>query len=285
MTAIRNITGSTQTTGIFGYPVAHTLSPFMHNAAFRELGLDFCYVPFLVEPDMLAAAVAGLRAMHIRGVNITLPHKENITAMLDLVDQEAHHIGAVNTIVNDNGTLKGFNTDGRGFMMSLSEAGVDVSGKRVLMLGAGGAARAVGYSLCKEASSVYIAARTASRAAGLCSHLGSINANVECIGLKESGSDKFLSGIDVIINATPLGLEQDDPLPIAADAINSRHVVCDLIYKMTPFLKAAAQKGARTIDGSGMLLWQGVLCFELWTGRKAPVDVMRLALNSKLSVK
>lgn len=276
-----DISGSTTITGIFGCPVAHTLSPLMHNAAFKALGLDYCYVPFMVEPGMLASAVAGLRAMNIRGVNITVPHKEDVLPMLDLIDHEALLIGAVNTIVNDNGKLKGFNTDSRGFMMSLSEAGIEVSGKRVLLLGAGGAARAVGYGLCKKASKVYIAARNLSRAEELAVHLHSVSPATEGISLKDGISADFASGIDIIVNATPLGLSENDPLPFEAGLISNSHVVCDLIYKNTQLLQAAAQKGARTLDGAGMLLWQGALCFELWTGRKAPVDVMRLALKIK----
>lgn len=273
------VTGSTRVAGIFGYPVEHTLSPCMHNAAFRHLAMNVCYLPFLVAPEMLKDAVAGLRAMRMTGVNITLPHKENVIPMLDSVDSEALLIGAVNTIVNDNGKLTGYNTDGRGFMKSLEEAGIRSEGKNVLILGAGGAARAVGFNICKEAAKVFIASRTAERASELCSRLNRIRNNALCISLQDAGSANILDKTDIIINTTPLGLKEGDPLPFDASGISGRHVVCDLIYKKTGLLKAAEQKNARAIDGSGMLLWQGVISFELWTGLKAPVDVMRRALK------
>jgi shikimate dehydrogenase len=275
------VTGNARVAGIFGFPIEHTLSPCMQNAAFKHLGMNIWYLPFLVSPDMLKEAVYGLRAMSMVGVNVTLPHKENVIPMLDEVDSEALHIGAVNTIVNDNGKLVGFNTDGRGFMMSLSDAGVSAEGKKVLILGAGGAARAVGFCICRDASRVYIASRTAARATELCSRLNELRNNAECISMNDAESMDMLAETNIIINTTPLGLKDEDPPPINVSGVSERHVVCDLIYRKTGLLKEAEKKGSKTIDGSGMLLWQGAISFELWTGRKAPVDVMRHALLNK----
>jgi shikimate dehydrogenase len=272
------ITGKTKITGIFGYPVEHTLSPAMHNAAFEALGMDCCYVPFAVHPDLLSAAVEAVRALNLLGVNITVPHKEKVMPMLDKVDDEASFIGAVNTIVHANGQLRGYNTDGRGFMQSLSESGIDVKDRNVLVIGAGGAARAIGYYLAQKAKALYIYGRTPERAERLALDLKKVSAKVLTIP-DISSVDRF----HVIINATPLGLKDDDPLPLDTGLLHGEKTVCDLIYRDTPFLREASKIGCITMNGLGMLLWQGVFAFELWTGRKPDVHVMRKALISNIS--
>lgn len=274
-----NISGTTKVVGLFGYPVEHSLSPAMHNAAFGHLNLDYCYVTFLVAPKRLKEAVEGIRALNLSGVNVTVPHKENVIPFLDTVSEEASFIGAVNTIRNDNGILTGYNTDGRGFMQSLVEAGVEMKGKRVLIVGAGGASRAIGYYLCKEVSVLSLYDTDAGRAAVLARHLNTIRENVAVIDGHALNSREFLSHVEMIINATPLGLKANDPLPVDASLLHKDHVVCDLIYKATPLLRRASEKGCRTFDGLGMLLWQGVFAFELWTGTRPPVEVMREALT------
>lgn len=272
------ITGHTKITGLFGYPVEHTLSPAMHNAAFERLGIDYCYVPFLVHPDSLGRAVAAVRALNLAGVNVTVPHKETVIPLLDRVDEEATFIGAVNTVVNTSGKLSGYNTDGRGFMRSLEEKGISVEGKKILVAGAGGASRAIGYYLSEKASSLHLYDTDSSRLGRLVSDLGKIRGNVRGLdapaGLKE---------YQIIINATPLGLKKDDPSPFDLAALSQDHVVCDLIYKKTRLLDEAEKKGCVTMDGLGMLLWQGVLAFERWTGVLPPVDVMRAALLSAIA--
>lgn len=273
-----NISGKTKVTGLFGWPVEHSLSPAMHNAAFGHLKLDYCYVTFPVRPDLLENAVKGIRALDLAGVNVTVPHKENVIQFLDEVSEEATFIGAVNTIRNDNGKLTGYNTDGRGFMQSLSEAGITAKDRNILIVGTGGAARAIGYYLCKEASKVHIFDIDTRKADGLLKHLNTIKGNASLIDKKELGSKDFFSGLDIIINATPLGLKDSDPLSIDASLLNSRHTVCDLIYKDTPLLQEAARKGCKTMHGLGMLLWQGIFAFEIWTGIKPPVEVMKEAL-------
>lgn len=267
------ITGGTRIVGIIGYPVEHSLSPPMHNAAFESLGIDYCYVPFLVHPDYLETAVRSIRALNLCGVNVTVPHKERVMPFLDEINGEAAFIGAVNTIVNSEGRLVGHNTDGRGFMQSLSESGVTVENKDIAIIGAGGAARAIGYYLSQKAGTLYIYGRTKERAEKLVSDLNKIKQNVQFL--------QDLSAIGrfhIIINATPLGLKKDNRLPLDTALLRAEQTVCDLIYRDTPLLIEASKKGCATLSGLGMLLWQGVFAFELFTGGKPPVEAMRNTL-------
>jgi shikimate dehydrogenase len=267
------ITAKTKITGLFGWPVEHSLSPYMHNAGFKRLGLDYCYVTFPVHPDLLKDAVAGIGGMGLAGVNVTVPHKERVMEFLDEIDPEARFIGAVNAIINREGRLTGYNTDGRGFMKSLEEAGVSANGKKVLIIGAGGASRAVGYYLAKEASALSIFDIDKPKLKKLVMDLKSVSAGVKA-AKDLSGAD----GFDIVINATPLGLKAGDPLPVDPAGFKSGTTACDLIYRDTPYLAGARKRGCRTVNGLGMLFWQGVLAFELWTGQKAPVEEMRGAL-------
>lgn len=268
-----NITGQTKITGLFGCPVGHTLSPAMHNAAFEHLKMDYCYLPFLVRPDSLGQAVAAIKALNLAGVNITVPHKEAVIPFLDSVNEEASFIGAVNTILNLEGKLTGYNTDGRGFMRSLSEDNIIVEGKRLLVVGAGGASRAITYYLSEKAKMLCIYDIDANKSGKLVADLSKIRANVSA--LEKLGN---LKEFDIIINATPLGLKKEDPFPFDVSALDRGQTVCDLIYKTTRLLEAASKRGCRTIDGLGMLLFQGVLAFEIWTAVPPPVDIMRKAL-------
>jgi shikimate dehydrogenase len=274
--------GKTKITGIFGYPVEHTLSPLMHNTAYNVLKLNICYLAFRVSPQNLSDAVKAVRALNILGVNITVPHKENVIPLLDGLDKEAKFIGAVNTVVNHEGRLIGYNTDGKGFMKSLSEARISVNNKNVLILGAGGAARAISYYLSEKVSKLFLYDIDREKAKKLIRDLKKIRGNIFAFNLRSSTSNPAFNEIDIIINATPLGWKKDDPLPVNTKNLTSRQVVCDLIYKKTPLLDKASKKGCKTLDGSGMLLWQGALAFELFTGVKPPVDIMRKALLSKI---
>jgi len=276
------ISGKTKVLGLLGYPVEHSLSPAMHNAAFKHLGLDCCYLTFPVKPELLKDAVKAVKALNLAGANVTMPHKENIIPLLDQVDADASFIGAVNTIVNSNGKLMGYNTDGRGFMRSLSEAQISVDRKNVLILGAGGASRAIGFYLAKKASALFIYDIDRKKAGKLIRDLKKIKGNVSFFSYQRSAISSQLDDIDIIINATPLGLKKGDPLPVDINLLKPRHVICDLIYKNTPLLQKASMKGCRTLNGLGMLLWQGVFAFELWTGKKPPVEVMRKALTKNL---
>ncbi len=247
----------------------------MHNAAFGHLEMDYCYLPFSVRPDFLQPAVAAIRALNLAGVNITIPHKESVIPYLDSVDEEALFIGAVNTIVHREGKLIGYNTDGRGFMRSLSENAVSAENKKVLIIGAGGASRAISYYLSEKADTLCLFDIDKIRVEKLASDLSEIRDNISVL------SDiAQIDAFDVLINATPLGLKATDPLPLDVSALSSSQIVCDLLYKKTPLQSLASQKGCKTLDGLGMLLWQGVLAFELWTRTSPPVEIMRSALMS-----
>ncbi|MDI6890991.1 MAG: shikimate dehydrogenase [Thermodesulfovibrionales bacterium] len=271
------LSGRTKITGLFGYPVEHTLSPAMHNAAFEALGLDYCYVAFPVHPDYIKDAVMAIRALNIAGVNVTIPHKERVIPFLDDIDEEASLIGAVNTIVNSSGRLKGYNTDGRGFTQSLSERGIPAEGKDILIIGAGGASRSISYYLGQKAEGLFLYDIDEEKAERLVQDLKKILNNISAVD-DITRTERF----HIIINATPLGLKGEDPLPFDTTLLRPDQTVCDLIYKKTRLLEEASKKGCVTLNGLGMLLWQGVFAFELWTGRKPPVDVMRDALYKSL---
>lgn len=279
------INGKTRVFGIFGYPVGHSASPLMQNAAFRACDLNCVYIPFPVSPELLPAAVAGIKAMGLAGVNITIPHKEAVAGFLDEISPEAGLIGAVNTIVNVDGRLGGHNTDGRGFLRSLEEeAGFRVADKTILLLGAGGAARGVGVQLALAgAKKVIIANRRPERAAAIAEVVArNTGAAADTTDLTEQALADAISGVDLIVNTTPLGMHPNtaEMPPLPTELLESRHLVADLVYNpmTTVLLKKASEAGAGILSGLGMLLYQGAVAFELWTGQKAPVEVMRQAL-------
>lgn len=267
------INGKTRITGLFGYPVEHTLSPAMHNAAFEAMGLNYCYVPFLVHPEYLESAVKAIRALGLSGVNVTVPHKEKVLLFLDEIHEEASFIGAVNTIVNSDGKLTGYNTDGRGFIQSLLESGISIEAKNIVIIGAGGASRAISYYLSQKTQTLSLYDIDKEKLEKLVQDLKKIRNNVSRLD-DISNIERF----QIIINATPLGLKEKDPLPFNVSLLKKEQTVCDLIYKQTRLLEEASKKGCVTLNGLGMLLWQGVFAFELWTGKKPPVEVMRDAL-------
>lgn len=271
------ISGKTKIVGLFGYPVEHSLSPGMHNAAFAYLNMDYCYVTFSVKPDLLADAVQSIRALRLEGVNVTVPHKEKVIPFLDEVSDEVSFIGAVNTIAHNNGFLKGYNTDGRGFMESLSEAGISCDRRRVLIIGAGGACRAVGYYLSQKVEHLWIFDIDEQKREGVVKDLATFRGNVSSMKKMDT-----LSNLDIVINATPLGLKDTDPPPLNTSFLSGSMTVCDLIYRDTALLRAASERGCITLNGMGMLLHQGVLAFEIWTGVRPPVEIMRKALQSAL---
>jgi shikimate dehydrogenase len=275
------ITAKTKVTGLIGYPVEHSLSPVMHNSAFEALELDYCYVTFSVEPSRLEEAIRGIRALGIAGINVTVPHKEAVMKFLDRIDEEAREIGAVNTVVNKEGLLIGYNTDGRGFMASLNENCYSPQGKRVFIVGAGGASKAVAYYMSKEASELFIYDIDKQKSLSLVNHLKG-HGKVSMAKVTVAEDISTIREADIIINATPIGLKPEDPSPVDIELLHKGQIVCDLIYKETRLLREASMKGCQTINGLGMLLWQGVFAFELWTGKKPPVEVMRKALMEAL---
>ncbi|MDA8156321.1 MAG: shikimate dehydrogenase [Actinomycetota bacterium] len=267
------INAKTRLISLFGWPVEHSLSPAMHNAAFAQMGLNYSYMALPVAPELLGDAVHAIKAFNMPGVNVTVPHKENVIQYLDDIDAEARDIGAVNTIVNNGGKLKGYNTDGRGFMKSLKEAGIETKGKNILVIGAGGASKAISYYLSKDASKFFLFDIDKPKAESFLKYLVDTGRTVHV-----PDSLNAAKGMDIIINATPLGLKESDPLAIPEELIAPPVVIIDLIYHETPLLRAAKKKGCKTLDGLGMLLWQGVLASELWTGKMPPHELMRAAL-------
>ncbi len=274
------ISGKTKITGIFGDPIEHTLSPLLHNSAFRELGLDYCYIPFLVKAERLKEAVEAIRALNLIGVNITVPHKEAVIPYLDEIKEEAKYIEAVNTILNSNGKLIGFNTDVYGFINSIFEEGVTVKGSNILLLGAGGAAKAVAFGILKEGGNLFLFNRTLSKAYKLketFQKLGSIEI------IKKITPD-IMRNFQIVVNATSLGLRGNDPMPLEPTLLIRDHVYIDLIYNETPLLKEAKKFGCKTIDGSGMLIWQAAKAFEIWTGKAAPLQMMKKIFKEKKTI-
>jgi len=280
------ISGKTKIYGIFGHPVEHTFSPGMHNAGFAKLGMDACYVPFAVHPDRLGDAMKAVLPLRIQGLNITVPHKEKVIAFLDELSEEARLIGAVNTIEVREERLIGHNTDGRGFIRSMKElARFDPKGKRFLIVGAGGAGRAVGFSLALSGANRISFCDTDAKKVGVLVNEIRSKTGVAADSVSGDALEACAAGADCLINATPLGLKQSDVLPIPKEHIHRKHLVCDLVYNPseTRLLKTAKARGARGLKGIGMLLYQGVIAFEIWTGKKAPVQVMKSALSRQIS--
>lgn len=270
--------------GVFGYPVAENPTVVMQEAAFRACNLNWRYLNFEVRPEQLAGAMTGLRAMNMAGINLTIPHKVAVIPYLDELSPEAALIGAVNTVVRVGDRLIGHNTDGKGFVRSLREdAGVDPAGKRVVFLGAGGAARAMAVETALAgASSITIVNRTSDRGEALVRLLNEKTATTAQFVLW-SEPYKTPAETDILVNATSIGLYPDvSAMPsVDLDAIRPGLLVCDVIPNppTTAFLRAAAGRGARTLDGLGMLVGQGAIAFTMWTGVEAPVDVMRRSLE------
>lgn len=278
------ITGETKVLGIFGYPVRHTLSPLMQNAAIEALGLNYIYIPFEVKPEELERAVNGIRALGIMGVNVTVPHKEAVIPFLDEIDEDAKLIGAVNTILNKNGRLIGYNTDSPGYISSLREdAGFEPKGKNILVIGAGGAARGIIHGLfLNGASKITIANRTTEKAKKVEEILRATGNKIEIESIPFSfiKDHKVLSSLDLIVNTTSMGLEGGSP-DIDFSLTPEHALVSDVVYKppVTPFMKQAQDAGRKTSGGLGMLIYQGAISLEIWTSQKAPVEVMRKALS------
>jgi shikimate dehydrogenase len=272
------ISGKTRLLALIGHPVSHSLSPAMHNASFVADGLDFVYVCLDVDPDELSAAVRGLKASKLRGFNVTMPHKRAMIPLVDELDEEARISGAVNTVVIEDSGLRGFNTDGGGMVMACQEAGIELSGKSVLLLGAGGTAAAIAVAFGKAGvGELHIANRTVERAAQLKDELHGTGIK----GLVIHHLDA-LPDAEIIINATPLGMKEEDPMPVPWDYVREDRAFCDAVYRpgtQTPLVRLARERGVPVVAGDRMLLYQGVLAQKLWTGREPNVKVMDLAIS------
>ena len=275
------ISGKTKICGVIGDPVEHTMSPVMHNAAFKKLGLDYIYIPFRVRKEELAKAVEGISALNIRGLNVTIPHKVAIIPMLDGLDPLAEKIGAVNTVVNNDGDLRGYNTDADGFLQALLERGVEPEGKNTVILGAGGASRAISYILAERDAHLTILNRQleldwAEELAWRISH--DFEKEAKALELKEENLSMALERADILVNATSVGMSPNsEETPVPAHFLKADLIVFDIVYNpiRTMLLKEAEAASARTIGGTDMLAWQGALAFEKWTGQPAPLDLMR----------
>lgn len=275
------ITASTRVAGILGDPVTHSLSPVIHNAAFRELDLDWVYVAFEVADGTAAAAVAGMRALGIAGMNVTMPHKQAVIDALDRVTPTAERLQSVNTISWRADQLVGDSTDGAGFVEALRhDEGIDPAGRRVVVLGSGGAARAIVLALANAGvADIAVVGRTPAMA----------DVTVELApGVTRAGDDDAIAEADIVVNATPVGMAGTPDaggLPLDPARLRAGQVVVDLVYHplRTPLLEAAKERGCIAVTGLGMLIHQAAHAFRLWTGEDPPLEVMSAAALSALA--
>ncbi len=274
--------------GLIGYPLEHSLSPRLHNQAIVELGLNLVYLSFPLKPEQLEDGIRAIRALGLRGVNVTIPYKERVLPYLDQLDPLAAKLGAVNTIVNNQGLLTGYNTDINGFCRMLEEdGGFRIRGKRALLLGAGGAARAVAFALCQQGiAALMIINRTADKARHLQKTLHGYYPGVRLATAKLSRPEltAWSDPLDLIVDTTPVGMapqfEVEPVIPL--EVIRQAHLVVDLVYNPpeTSLLRAAAQVGVQGLNGMGMLLYQGIEAFKLWTGQEPELNSWRELVKS-----
>jgi shikimate dehydrogenase len=285
-----HLTARTKLCALIGNPVEHSLSPLIHNAAFKEKGLDFAYVAFRVEPARLESAVKGLAAFDIRGASITIPHKIHVVKYVDRLDPVARKIGSINTIVNDGDCLWGYNSDGTGALKAFRDRAVDLGGKSVLILGSGGAARAIGVTLAMQTDieELCIAGTTQEKVAELVNHLHAC-AHVPVRGeaFEKKRFDPLCSTTQVLINCTPVGMYPEvAESPVPLDFLHQDMIVFDAVYNppRTQLLMDAEKAGCTVISGLDMFVHQAAVQFELWSGEKAPVALMRKVIVERLGL-
>jgi shikimate dehydrogenase len=277
------VTGATRLVGIIGNPVAHSLSPVMHNAAFQSLGMDWLYVPLPVEPRNLENAIKGLSGLGFQAANVTVPYKEKVIPFLDRISKAASEIGAANTIiVGSDGSLAGENTDWKGFLSHLSEIGFDPAGRTAVILGSGGSARAVAYALVSSGAKVSVCSRNVETSAALVDRLSKLGSKEPPEAWSLQRLQEMDREVDLIVNTTPLGMVPDirsSPWPDAVPFPKCRHAY-DLVYNppRTRFMEQALDTGIKATNGLGMLVHQAAIGFSLWTGKPAPLDVMKQAI-------
>ncbi len=294
MLDILPVTGTTKIVGVFGHPVSHTLSPLMQNRAFAAMQLPYVYVPWHVLPEDLPAAVAAVRALHLAGVNVTLPHKAAVGAFLDEITPEARLFGSVNTIKNDDGRLIGYNTDAPGFLRSLQEQAAFVpAGRRLVFLGAGGSTKPlVMQMLLAGAREISVANRTYAKAAALCRELTALGLPAAIqplpLDLDSAAFGSAVAKADALINTTSAGMypQHREPPIVPAAFLHPSLLVCDIVYipRRTSLLAAAEEAGCHTLAGYGMLAYQGALSIEIWTGQKPPLQLMLDTLEDAIAV-
>ena len=275
------VSGKTKLCGLIGDPIEHTMSPVMHNAAFKHLGIDYQYLPFRVRKEELGKAIMGMRALNIRGLNVTIPHKVAVIPFLDELDTLAERTGAVNTIVNNDGVLKGYNTDAGGFIRALLDGGADPAEKKVVVLGAGGASRAISFSLAEKGAHLVILNRREELdwALELAKRISQVfKKDVKALVLDAENLSSVLNTADILVNATSVGMSPNiSETPVPAGLLKPGLVVFDVVYNpiKTRLRQDAEEVGVLTIGGLDMLVWQGALAFELWTGLQAHFGLMK----------
>jgi len=277
-----NVFGTTTVLGVFGHPVSHSLSPLLHNAAIRALKIDYIYVPFHVLPCDLPGAISGVRALQIAGVNLTIPHKERVIELLDEVGEHAARIQSVNTVINRDGWLCGESTDGPGFMRSAEAEWGSLRGARVLLLGAGGAAKAVAYALAESGCEVTVANRTPERAEALVNGLNTVLGRqaVRSVAMTSENLSAEIGNADLLVNTTSVGMSPElESIPIDPELLHKGLLVYDLVYSppRTRLMAEAEARGAKAVNGIGMLVHQGAISFQMWTGLEPPIMVMQEA--------
>ncbi len=281
-----NMDNSKKLVGILGYPLSHSLSPVMQNMAFKYYNLNNVYVPIEVKPEDLEIIVKAIRGMNFIGFNVTVPHKIEVVKYLDEMDKLAELIGAVNTVVVKDGNLKGYNTDGIGFLKSFQEnTNESIEGKRVFILGAGGASRAVSMTLAmNKAEKVYICNRTYEKAERLSQDINTKIGNVSAaVPMEYEKMKEVIYDSDVFINTTTVGMYPNvDESPIDKNLLHENLILCDIVYnpRKTKLLEEAEELGCKTVPGLSMLVYQGAESFRLWTGMEAPVDIMFKAVEN-----
>lgn len=285
------ITGQTRLAGLFAKPARHSISPLLHNTAFKEKNIDARYLAFDVEPENLKTSIEAVRTLQMLGINLSMPHKTAALPMMDELSEAARLIGAINTVVNHQGKLIGHNTDGIGFMASLTDAGLSVIGKEIIIIGSGGAATAITVQAALDGvKKIHVFNRKSSFFEQKREKLMDISRQTGCeITLEDladhSAMEKALETSVLLVNGTKLGMKPAEDLSPVEDLTfaNDELTVCDIVYnpRQTKLLKLAKNKGLKTIDGLGMLLYQGAAAFELWTGEKMPVEKIKPLIDLK----
>ena len=274
---------------LFGHPIQHSMSPIMQNVAFKDLGLDYVYIAIDIAPDNLKQAFDVVRALDIKGANITVPHKETVLKYIDEISPLARRIGAINTIKNENGKLIGRNTDASGAKKAIKEANIDIIGKNIMIIGAGGAARALAHSFIEEANNLVIINRTSNRGKTLATELTKeYNKEVLFKKFENKIFEEMLPSIDILVNTTTIGMFPNTLLsPIPKNYLHKDLTVFDIIYNPleTQLMKNASEKGCRVLGGLDMLIYQGVLSFEWWTNKTPNIELMKRSVLNEFVVK
>ncbi len=278
------VSGKTKIFGLIGDPVQHSLSPKMHNAAFQHLKLDSIYIAFRVKAEDLSDAVKGFRAVSIKGFNVTAPHKETVIPLLDQLSEEAKAIGAVNTVKNEKGILTGYNTDGVGFTRYIKEQlNFKLQGKKIVMVGLGGAAKSIAYFLCKEnVKSMIISNRDSHKALKYSRLLQEkFETTVTGIPLEDQVLNTFIKNCDLLIYGLPMDVVSKGKWVINPEVFPSNMLLFDLRYhpRETPIMKLAREKGLSSYNGEGMLLYQGIQAFQIFTGHEPSEKIMKASLE------